>query len=203
MRKLVVMMFVLLFVLSGCARKESEEDIRLEKYKYIYQTVSDNDSFLEHPLYYDLNVTMSRLAEDEYRYDITIDNPQRAMYDIQVMAIENNMEYSLANKMMPTIGILDNQSINMVPYQIDHERGYVKGLILSGTTDDPVVNLKIRVSYKDYLLVVETKEYYSITIDYASQFAEEGETTEDAAADTAEEGSEETSQEASGTTDSE
>jgi len=193
------LIFLLLFVtlLSGCARKESDEDIKMEKYKYIYQTVSDNDSFLSEPLYYDLDVSMSKLSDKEYRYDITIDNPQRAMYDIQVMAIENNLEYSLTNKMMPTIGILENDSINMVPYQIDYERGYVKGVILSGVTEDPVVNLKIRVSYKDYLLVRETKEYYNITVDYASQAAENEEEEAPAAEEETAEG-EETPEENSG-----
>ncbi len=197
MKRSLIFLLVLVSLLSGCARKESDEDIKMEKYKYIYQTVSDNDSFLNEPLYYDLDVSMSQLSEKEYRYDITIDNPQRAMYDIQVMAIENNLEYSLTNKMMPTIGILDNDSINMVPYQIDHERGYVKGVILSGVTEDPVVNLKIRVSYKDYLLVRETKEYYNITVDYASQAAESEEEEAPAAEEGTAEG-EETPEENSG-----
>lgn len=197
MKRSLIFLLVFVTLLSGCARKESDEDIKMEKYKYIYQTVSDNDSFLNEPLYYDLDVSMSKLSDKEYRYDITIDNPQRAMYDIQVMAIENNLEYSLTNKMMPTIGILENDSINMVPYQIDYERGYVKGVILSGVTEDPVVNLKIRVSYKDYLLVRETKEYYNITVDYASQAAENEEEETPAAEEETAEG-EETPEENSG-----
>lgn len=167
------MFIVMICLLSGCAGSpESQESIKLEKYKYIYQTVSDNNSFLDSPSYYDLSIVMSKLSDKSYRYDITIDNPQIAMYDVQVMAVENNLEYELSNKMMPTIGILEDDSYNMVPYQVDAERGYVKGLILSGEIDNPIVNLKIRVSYKDYLLVKETNEYYNITVDYDSQFAE-------------------------------
>ena len=74
----------------------------------------------------------------------------------------------------------------MVPNQVDASRGYVKGLILSGTTDAPIVNLKIRVSYKDYLLVSETNEYYNITVDYDSMYADSEvseENAEDASAD--------------------
>ena len=186
-KTLVLCIAVLLMLLAGCAKEQEDTDaIKLEKYAYIYQTVSDNDSYLEEAKYYDLNIVMSYEEAGYYRYDIVIDSPKRAMYDIQVMAIENNLDYSLNNKMMPTIGIFEDDSYNMVPNQVDASRGYVKGLILSGTTDAPIVNLKIRVSYKDYLLVSETNEYYNITVDYDSMYADSEvseENAEDASAD--------------------
>ncbi len=173
MRKLVIGLLILLLLSTGCKKKNSEQEILLEKYAYIYQTITDNDSFNSTVDNYDLSVTMSKQSSNLYRYDITIDNPNVAMYDIEVMAVENNIEYGLTNKMMPTIGILDNAEYNMVPFQSDTERNFVKGLILSGETKNPVLNLKIRVSYKDYLQVSEKRDYYSITIDYESQFASE------------------------------
>jgi len=172
MRKLIILTMICLFLISGCSKSDSLDEIKLEKYAYIYQTISDNDSFSNTPVFYDMDVTMSKQKDNTYRYDIIIDNPQIAMYDIQVMAIENNTEYSMSNKMMPNIGIFDDSQYNMVPYQIDAERGYMKGIAISGTTEESLINLKIRISWKDYLMVVESKEYYSITIDYNSQYAE-------------------------------
>ena len=170
MRKTLMLVLCLLFLVAGCSKKPNEQEIKLEKYASMYQTITDNDSFLSEAQDYSLQVTMSKQGYRSYRYDVTIDDPKVAMYAIEVMAIENDTEYDLANKMMPTLGILDDAVYNMVPYQHDVERGYVKGLILSGETDDQVLNLKIRVSYKDYLLVNEKRDYYSITIDYESQF---------------------------------
>ncbi|MEA5017779.1 MAG: hypothetical protein VB009_03560 [Erysipelotrichaceae bacterium] len=169
MRKILIMIIFVVF-LGGCASKsDSIDKIKLENYAYIYQTITDNDTFNAVANYYDLQVVMAKISDQQYRYDIIIDNPKIAMYDIKIMAVENNVDFSLADKMMPSIGIFDDEEFNMVPYQINKDLGYVKGLVISGLTDKPIVNLKIRIVWKDYSKVEETKEYFNITIDYMSQ----------------------------------
>ena len=169
MRKILIMIIFVVF-LGGCASKsDSIDKIKLENYAYIYQTITDNDTFNAVANYYDLQVVMAKISDQQYRYDIIIDNPKIAMYDIKIMAVENNVDFSLADEMMPSIGIFDDEEFNMVPYQINKDLGYVKGLVISGLTDKPIVNLKIRIVWKDYSKVEETKEYFNITIDYMSQ----------------------------------
>lgn len=177
MRKsLLIAMLVLLLV--GCgSNAESDDKIKLENYAYIYQTITDNDTFNSVSNYYDMQVVVTKIADDEYRYDIIIDNPKIAMYDIKMMAIENNIDYSMADKMMPSIGIFDDEEYNMVPYQINVDLGYVKGIVISGVTGNPIVNLKIRITWKDYTQVIETKEYYNVTVDYNSQVADDNTAT--------------------------
>ncbi|MDD2591683.1 MAG: hypothetical protein PHP11_00705 [Erysipelotrichaceae bacterium] len=171
MRKILTIL-LLLILLMGCSdNNESSDSIKLENYAYIYQTITDNDTFNTTTEHFDMNVVMSQIDDQNYRYDIIIDDPKVAMYDIKMMAVENNIDYSLANKMMPSIGIFDEEEYNMVPYQINTELGYVKGLIISGKTDAPVVNLKIRITWKDYTKVFESKEYFNLTVDYFSQNA--------------------------------
>ncbi len=169
MRKILIMIIFVVF-LGGCASKsDSIDKIKLENYSYIYQTITDNDTFNAVANYYDLQVVMTKIDDQQYRYDIIIDNPKIAMYDIKMMAVENNIDYSLADKMMPSIGIFDDEEFNMVPFQVNKDLGYVKGLVISGLTDKPIVNLKIRIVWKDYSKVEETKEYFNITVDYNSQ----------------------------------
>jgi len=171
MRKLLLMFMMIVF-LAGCANKsESIDKLKLENYAYIYQTITDNDTFNTVADHFDMQVVMSLIGDNEYRYDIIIDNPQVAMYDIKMMAVENNIDYSLADKMMPSIGIFDEEEYNMVPYQIETSLGFVKGMIISGTTNAPVINLKIRITWKDYTKVEETKNYFNLTVDYFSQNA--------------------------------
>lgn len=171
MKKVLLALLVMVSLVTGC-RGQSDEEIKMEKYAYIYQTITDNDSFLSNSDKYDINVTMSANGK-EYTYYVNIDNPRIAMYELQVMCVENDVDYALVKKIMPTIGILDDESYNLIPNQVDVERGYLKGVILSGTTDRKILNLKIRVAYKDYLLVKETQDYLSITVDYDSLFEEE------------------------------
>jgi uncharacterized protein YceK len=171
MRKLLLMFMVIVF-LAGCANNnESIDKLKLENYAYIYQTITDNDTFDTVADHFDMQVVMSLIGDNEYRYDIIIDNPQVAMYDIKMMAVENNMDYSLADKMMPSIGIFDDEEYNMVPYQVETSLGFVKGMVISGTTNAPVINLKIRITWKDYTKVEETKNYFNLTVDYFSQNA--------------------------------
>ena len=171
MRKLLLMFMMIVF-LAGCANNnESIDKLKLENYAYIYQTITDNDTFDTVADHFDMQVVMSLIGDNEYRYDIIIDNPQVAMYDIKMMAVENNMDYSLADKMMPSIGIFDDEEYNMVPYQVETSLGFVKGMVISGTTNAPVINLKIRITWKDYTKVEETKNYFNLTVDYFSQNA--------------------------------
>jgi hypothetical protein len=171
MRKLLLMFMVIVF-LAGCANNnESIDKLKLENYAYIYQTITDNDTFDTVADHFDMQVVMSLIGDNEYRYDIIIDNPQVAMYDIKMMAVENNIDYSLADKMMPSIGIFDDEEYNMVPYQVETDLGFVKGMVISGTTNAPVINLKIRITWKDYTKVEETKNYFILTVDYFSQNA--------------------------------
>lgn len=171
MRKLLLMFMVIVF-LAGCANNnESIDKLKLENYAYIYQTITDNDTFDTVADHFDMQVVMSLIGDNEYRYDIIIDNPQVAMYDIKMMAVENNIDYSLADKMMPSIGIFDDEEYNMVPYQVETDLGFVKGMVISGTANAPVINLKIRITWKDYTKVEETKNYFNLTVDYFSQNA--------------------------------
>ncbi len=171
MRKLLLMFMMIVF-LAGCANNnESIDKLKLENYAYIYQTITDNDTFDTVADHFDMQVVMSLIGDNEYRYDIIIDNPQVAMYDIKMMAVENNIDYSLADKMMPSIGIFDDEEYNMVPYQVETDLGFVKGMVISGTTNAPVINLKIRITWKDYTKVEETKNYFNLTVDYFSQNA--------------------------------
>ncbi len=167
MRKLT-MIILLASILSGCQWFDNDEidQAKFQRYSAYYTSVFDNDRFVLASEYYDLEVVMNKINDNEYRYDVIIDSPKIAMYAIEIMVVENNITPELAAKMMPTIGIFEDLEYNLIPYQVNIEKGYVKGLIVSGISNDPMINLKIMVLWRDYAKLQVTREFFDVNKTY-------------------------------------
>ncbi len=165
LRKITMIMLILL--MSGCAF-DSDKYLSKEnyaRYQAYYTSIFDNDRFLAFSDAFDIEIAFNKI-QDKYRYDIIIDNPSIAMYDIEVMVVENDVSFERADKMMPNFGIFETKDVNMIPFQIDVEKGYVKGIILSGMVDVSVVELKIMVAWRDYAKLNATREFFIRNLDY-------------------------------------
>lgn len=158
---------LLLVLLVGCTNDINSivEEQNFSRYQAHYISIFDNDRFIRESSQYELSVVFTQV-ENKYRYDIIIDNPIIAMYDIEVMVVENDISFERANKMMPNFGIFETGEINMIPYQVDVEKNYVKGIVVSGLVDVPVVELKIMVSWKDYSKLNSFREFFIRNLDY-------------------------------------
>lgn len=161
--------FVLLLILtlSACTFNTQEylSKENYARYQAYYTSIFDNDRFITFTDAYNIQVVFTKVAE-QYRYDIIIDEPTIAMYDIEVMAVENDVIFERADKMMPSFGIFELNDSNMIPFQVDVEKGYVKGIILSGMVDVPIVELKVMVAWKDYAKLNTTREFFMYNLDY-------------------------------------
>ena len=71
------------------------------------------------------------------------------MYDIAMIAVENDTAYDANAKMMPNIGIMGSGAYTMIPNQYNPDRGFVKGLVISGETQDDSITLKVLVEWRD------------------------------------------------------
>ncbi len=189
MRK-ILLLILILFCTTGCTNEhEDQTDLLMQKYILNYFDVLDNSSYVSYSNFYNLEIVMNKL-DDGYRYDIIIDNPNIAMYDIDVFAVENNIEFSYENKLMPSIGVLDNEEYNMIPNQVNIEEGFMKGIIIGGLVDEPTVDLLIKVSWKDYAKLKQYNEYFEVSAfhsDYQPIHEATDETTEESE-DTQDEG---------------
>jgi hypothetical protein len=163
MRKWTVII-ILTLILSGCQWFDNDDidEAKFQRYSAYYTSIFDNDRFVLSSEYYDLEVAMNKIDDDEYRYDVIIDSPKIAMYAIEIMIIENNITPEVANKMMPTLGIFEDVEYNLIPYQVNIEKGYVKGLIVSGISEQPSINLKIMVLWRDYAKLLVTREFFEV-----------------------------------------
>ncbi|MBP3892145.1 MAG: hypothetical protein J6D29_08220 [Solobacterium sp.] len=160
MRKLflVMMCSALLF---GCTSKARNNDVNAANTAYAgyYKAIDDNSRFQSDSLYYDVEAEMIRMSDGTYRYYITIDNPQIAMYYISVLAVADHVPYENANAMMPSIGIYESEKYHMIPFQTNANTGYVKGLVISGESDHENIPIQMLVEWYDRTRENQRREF--------------------------------------------
>ena len=157
------MMTCLLALMMLCGCKQQDENIvseeKLAKYSSYYRTVLENENFESGSRYFDIYAEFHKSEEDSVIYYVYLDNAQIAMYDVEVIAIEN-MEPYQESQMMPTKGIFEDQKFSMIPYQYNVNAGYVKGFAISGDVDAKDVQLNIMVTWKDSTRLNVSREFF-------------------------------------------
>lgn len=151
-------------VLTGCTKKDDKADAEAALYESYYESISSNEIFITQSNYYSLSGEIVQVSDGTYRYSIILDSPQVAMYNVVMMAVENDIPYMNATKMMPSIGILDDQ-YSLVPYQSNTSRNYVKGLVISGESDTSSIDIKLLVEWTNRSHEKEFREFWSFTLD--------------------------------------
>lgn len=162
MKKLIVTLLIMV-MLSSCAPAGKEVIDPDERYIYIVNLLEEHDSYSSSSLYFNIEGEMAKI-DDGYRYYITLDKPSIAMYDIELLAIEKDVDY-LTN-MAPNVGIFEDTQYNMVPNQSDISNGFMKGIVASGLSDKPETTLYIFVQFKNYDFSNVHTEYIRLDIKY-------------------------------------
>ncbi|MGI6608331.1 MAG: hypothetical protein ACOX1F_05050 [Erysipelotrichaceae bacterium] len=168
MKKLLILLF-LVIILSGCNRDEPRQ---LDKEKYnayltYYSSILAAEDKQEKSECFDIELVVNKLSENEYRYDVIVDNPRVAMFNIKALAIIETLSLEInQEKMMPSVGILDDSTYNMVPGQLDQKNGFYEGIILSLTSGESALRVSIMVDYKPLNDEKTIRQYFSLYIDY-------------------------------------
>lgn len=162
MRKLIFCLCCLLLAVTGCNKspeKYSEEKLAL--YASYYNAVLENTNFEEYSRYFNISSEVTQREDGTWLYYIFVDTPQIAMYDVEMIALEELIDYS-EDQMMPSFGIFDDEEYSMLPYQVDAEKGFVKGIVVSGDIDDPTRPLYVMVSWKDMTRLNQSREFLEV-----------------------------------------
>lgn len=155
-----------LLIITGCNRSDekiSEEKIAL--YTSYYQAVLNNTEFRDYSNYFAVSSEVSKKSDGTYLYYVTIDTPRIAMYDVELIVLEGQQDMQ-EGEMMPSLGLFEDTTYNMIPYQVDAEKGFVKGLTVSGDLADPSVPLYCLITWKDLGQLNQSREYVKIHLDY-------------------------------------
>lgn len=130
-------------MLCGCdIKKQTSSDD--DKYLNLIETLNDRTTFVEKSEYFDITTDIAK-TNDAYRYYIVIDNPKNAMYDVEAVAVEKGVNYTL--NMAANIGIFEETDYNLIPGQARPEKGYVSGLSISGVSSVPNPTLYLVVQW--------------------------------------------------------
>jgi hypothetical protein len=157
---------VLLLLLSGCLQQP--RDVAFERaltvFESHYFSILDNDRFLNSSNYFNISIEKYELS-NQYRYDLIIDDPQVAMYDVVIVIVENNQDFESLSSLTPSLGVFD-ASVNLVPNQINLSKGFPKGILLSGISTESTIQLRVMVAWKDYYKLKQSREYFILDIDF-------------------------------------
>ncbi len=168
MKKLLIIL-LLIVTLSGCEKDETRE-IDKEKYNaYLtyYQSILAAEDKQESSHCFDIELVVNKLDDNYYRYDIIIDNPKVAMYNIKALAIIETLSLEIDKEnMMPSVGILDDYHFNMIPGQVDKEKDFYEGIILSLTSEESALRVSVMVDYKPLNDEHTIRQYFSLYTTY-------------------------------------
>ncbi len=160
-KKIIAFSLVLMVFLCGCNSQDTINPSANERYTDMIKQLQDRDIFSTSSELFDINVDISAI-NDGYRYYIIIDNPKVAMYDIEAIAIEKGIDYT--SVMAANIGLFEDESYSMIPGQTYVEKGFVKGISISGVSENEKPTLYLLISWHNKDLSITKKEYFKLDI---------------------------------------
>ncbi|MBR0137391.1 MAG: hypothetical protein IJM15_03190 [Erysipelotrichaceae bacterium] len=172
MLKRILVILILLMALTGCGKKEHERKLEEEMYQaYLtyYQALLDTTEKASKAQEFSTSVVVNKLDGGKYRYDLIIDEPKVAMYDVEALAIIRGESDQISTEvMMPSVGIFDD-FYNMVPNQVYKDRGYVAGVVLSLTSTEPSLKIDLIVCWQDKERTETYKRFLSFDVNAEQQ----------------------------------
>lgn len=159
MRKLSIIL-ICCFTLFGCAQKSEPADDINEKYKnYIEMIIQNKDSNTEN-IPFDYELIVQENGKGEYIYEVAINNPKIAMYDVEMIVAD--VSKIGKESIFPSIGIADEEKFSMIPFQSNPERGFYPGFACNGVADSANFNLSVMVVYHDYAGLTEKNVFFNV-----------------------------------------
>lgn len=154
--KKILIIFLVLITLVGCDSIGNQRISNEDRYQSLIEMLREYENYTEKSNYFDIDVEVASI-DNGYRYYITIDSPRIAMYDVEAIAIESDVDYS--NNMAASIGIFDENEYALVPNQKNINKGYYEGVMMSGVSNNPEITLYVFVSFKNSDYSVNHTEY--------------------------------------------
>lgn len=162
MRKILIILSITL-CLFGCSEIGKENIDNDQLYLSLINSIKEHENFQTVSNHFDIYAEIAKI-DGGYRYYVTIDNPKIALYDVEAIAIEKDVDY--ANTMAANVGIFEDSVYSLIPNQKNHDKGYVEGLVISGTTNNPDTKLYVYVSFKNEDYSNNYIEYFKLDAKY-------------------------------------
>ncbi len=155
----------LICLLSACQTNSRMDAAKYNLYKTYYTDIFNQANFTQSSQYFEISASRQLIGTNIYRFDVIIDQAKVAMYNVEILVILDNGSLTISDTMMPSVGIFENDTYNMIPYQSNNALHYVKGFGLNGLSSETIMHLKILVMWKDSTKVTQFKEYLEFILD--------------------------------------
>lgn len=165
MKTKITLIFIVLLILGGCSDEQSRDEVLFTKYEAAYNQLISNDKFNDKSDFYNLGLEVYELSNGEYRVDVILDQPNVAMYNVQMIMELDSKGIEQFDEIIPSLGIVDNSEYNLIPNQVNNENNFYSGLILSALSekDNGVINLM--VTWSNYANTKQFVEYIELEYD--------------------------------------
>lgn len=148
--KKILVLFISIIFLVGC--KSNNNDDWDDYYHYYHKLVSAK-KFEDNLDECSIKLIVNEIDND-YRYDIIIDEPKIEMNNIKVIAFIDKNE-----KNIPSLGLLETDTFSLKPNFVDKNKGYYKGINLSGITSKSDFIVKVYFTYENNEKIIERYIY--------------------------------------------
>lgn len=176
MHKMAIVCLLIGFLLSGCTDTKTEDKESMKNYESYIDAVMNNQGSESKVVPFDYKLNVYKQKNDTYQYELVISNPSTAMYNVQAIAVNPDVDSN--TNVHPCLGLLGedaSQKFNLVPYQSNLEKNFFKGIYLEGVSSTSQFTLHVMVTWKDSTLVNENRVFFN------ANFAQEANDTSNGA----------------------
>lgn len=164
MKKLFII--CLLLVLVACSSDNTIDASANERYQDLISQLQTREDFKSSSEYFDITSEITPI-NNGYRYYVTIDNAKVAMYEIEAIAIEKDVDYT--NEMAANIGLFEDMEYSIIPGQVYTNNGFVKGINISGISQNANPTIYLCVIWHNKDLSITHREYFKLDINETSE----------------------------------
>lgn len=150
MRRWNLVVICAILLLSGCSSRNRIEEESMKNYETFINAVINNKGIESKSIPFDYKMIQEKQNDGSYKYEVIINNPRVAMYDIQAIAVDQAVDSN--TNIYPCLGLVGDDvdhSFYMVPYQANPNLDYWQGIILDGISKQKQFTLNVLVSWKD------------------------------------------------------
>jgi len=138
-----------LILLTACSSTAKADQLKIETYKTMYTDVLNASGFINSSTFFTVTPSVNALTDSTYRYDVILDDPKVAMYDVEILLIRDDGSLVISESMMPSVGIFEGKTYTMIPHQTNTSANFVQGFDLNGISATIPIKLKMVVQWKD------------------------------------------------------
>lgn len=144
MKKTLLLIVLLLFVLTGC---KNEEESEKSEYLAMKSDLLAKEEFTDtSDIVCDITFSLDRLDEEKVTYSVILNNPKENMNDIKAIVVHNYY----TEEVFPTIGLFDKSTDLLVNGQNDKDSSVelTGNIETTNDIDNLDLELKILIEYK-------------------------------------------------------